>query len=188
MGVFYFKNLGGGSFWLGTVPLSGIGIFAVLFIVFGIIPDAFQHPKQYFCNTSAFEAPTCNQADWLKNYKKDWGDFSSGHATATIDDQGLLTITENQVSADTSFYSASDVADELLALPFPDMLDFSFIKRYRSVIKLDGKVLASGEWSMDDVHKVNDSMNDVFSQDYVQNLYYAPELHCKKPACDNQRN
>jgi len=174
-------------FWLGTVPLSAVGVFALIFFVFGIVPDAFNHPKEYFCNTSAFEKPTCNKDDWLKNYKHDYLNSNSSTGTVTIDGNGRLTITDSQLSQSTDFYNATDVVDELYSLPIPDMVDFDFIKSYRSVIKLDGRVLASGEWSMDDVRKVNDSMNNIFAEDYVKNLYLAPELNCTKPNCDNHR-
>lgn len=191
MGVFWLEDLGDGAFWVGRVPfatyvLGGVLVLAVT--VYIGISDFVSQPQKYFCNTSAFTTPTCNKAEWLKNFKNNgWTDATGNPIRASIDESGLLTLVESQDYLGTSFETPVDVVDELYVLPTNDVISFDFIKRYKSVLKLDGVVVASGEWAKEDVIKLNDETGGAGAEKYVRNLYFSPMLKCKKPNCANQR-
>jgi hypothetical protein len=188
MGIFYFKNLGNGSFWFGTLPPVAIGLFAIFFLVFSIIPDALQNPKNYTCNTTAFnETPTCDKKDWMENYNS--GSWYEEFGSAKIDENGLLTLTQTETYLNDPYSrSAIGTVDALYSLPYPDMLDFEFIKEIKMTVTFGDILLASGEWDVSDVLKLDSSWGgDLGVEDIVRNLYIAPQLNCSIPTCENQR-
>lgn len=188
MGRYFFKDLGDGSFWLSTIPLSAVGLAIVGWFAFFMVPDVIANPKLLTCGSGSFnDGPICDEKDWLSEWKKMNPEDDSGNGKASFDGAGNVTITFNSPSEDYYYSSGADVVDALYAWDNFMYADFDFIKTTTVVVKVDNKTLASGTWSLDDVRKINESSPEDSARKYVENLYLNKKLNCSKPNCDNQR-